>query len=291
MLQRGLIDIIVLALLWGPSFLFNKIALIDMQPLTLVSLRMIIGALFLGIILKQRRLHYVLSAPLLRQGFMLGLLSNGLPFTCFCYCVLYIPTSLAALINGTMPVMSIILARIFLGERLTLNKVMGVLLGVLGFLVLFVPSLLDTDASYNPVGMGLSFVGALSYAIAVIYARKRVAHTHPLVLAVLQLLTSVIYLVPLAFYFELPFTAIRAASPATWGAVLGLSILGTGLAFLMYYRILLKQGVAALSVTSYLLPIIGTALGVVFLNESPQLCFLIATLCILAGVVLVNRQV
>ncbi|MBP6103904.1 MAG: DMT family transporter [Gammaproteobacteria bacterium] len=290
MFQRGLIDIIGLALFWGPSFLFNKIALVDLDPITLVSLRVGLAGLLLWLFFRLRGVSFSISDLSFKRACILGFFNNGFPFVCFSCSLFYIPTSLSALLNGTMPVISIVLARFFLQEPFTWNKVSGLLLGLLGFAVLFIPSLLGSEQGFSMIGIALGLLGALSYAIGVIYTRKRGLSIDPRVMIVYQLLTSLLYLVPLALVFESPLKDIPAASLATWSAILAVAILGTALAFLLYYRILAKQGVAAVAMVTYLLPIVGTILGVLFLHESLHPLFIIAAACILAGVVLVNKK-
>lgn len=290
MFQRGLIDIIGLALFWGPSFLFNKIALVDLDPITLVSLRVGLAGLLLWLFFRIRGVSFSISDLSFKRALILGFFNNGFPFVCFSCSLFYIPTSLSALLNGTMPVISIVLARFFLQEPFTWNKVSGLLLGLLGFAVLFVPSLLGSEQGFNVTGIALGLLGALSYAIGVIYTRKRGLSIDARVMIVYQLLTSLLYLIPLALIFESPLQDVPAASMATWSAILAVAILGTALAFLLYFRILAKQGVAAVAMVTYLLPIVGTILGVLFLHESLHPLFIIAAACILAGVVLVNKK-
>ncbi len=290
MFQRGLIDIIGLALFWGPSFLFNKIALVDVDPITLVSLRVGLAGLLLWLFFRLRGVSFSISHLSFKRACILGFFNNGFPFVCFSCSLFYIPTSLSALLNGTVPVISIVLARFFLQEPFTWNKVSGLFLGLLGFAILFVPSLLGSEQGFNVTGIALGLLGSLSYAIGMIYTRKRGLSIDARVMIVYQLFTSLLYLVPLAFIFESPLKDVPAASMATWSAILAVAVLGTALAFLLYFRILAKQGVAAVAMVTYLLPIVGAVLGVLFLNESLHPLFMVAAGCILAGVVLVNKK-
>jgi len=288
MIQKGLLDIFCLAMLWGPSFLFIKIAMRDLAPLTIVTLRIGLGGLFLFIVLKLKKIALPRDKRLWKHGFILGLFANSFPFICFSFAVLYIPTSLSALINGTTPVLTVLLANAFIeDERLTWNRTVGVLIGLSGFMVLFLPKLMGFDAEFDSLGMFLSFLAAASYAIGIVYARLHVQKSPPLVIPTLQLLTSLLYLIPLAFIFEAP-SDVFDASISTWGAILGLSVLGTMLAYIMYYRIINKYGATALSMVTYLLPILGTLLGVIFLEETITPPFYIATIFIMMGVMVMN---
>ncbi len=287
--HKGLLDIFILAMLWGPSFVFIKIALSDVTPITIVTLRIGLGALFLYLFLKWKRIVIPKNRALWMHGFVLGLFANSLPFMCFNYALQTISTSLSALINGTTPILTILLANIFLkDEPLTWNRGIGVIIGLSGFLVLFLPAVLGLDVGGDTFGMFFSFLGASSYSIGMIYGRLFVQHAPAYIAPMLQLFTSVFYLIPIAFVIEDPIPVLQKASLSTWGAMVGLAFLGTTLAFIMYYRILLKQGATALSMVTYLLPIIGTILGVVFLHERIGLHFVAAALLILCGVLVVN---
>ena len=286
---KNFLDILTLAMLWGPSFLFIKISVGDIPPLTLVAIRISLGALLLFSVLKLKKIRLNSNPHLWLHCFILGIFVNGLPFICFNYSLTRIPSSLSALINGSTPVLTIILANLFLKEeRLKWQSVFGVVFGLIGFLVLFLPSILGMDVEFDLFGMLLSLIGAGSYAIGMVYAKKHIQKAPPLVMPMLQLLTSLSYLIPLAFIFESPIVHLQSASWVAWSGVLGLAVLGTLFAFIMYYRIIAHQGATAVSMVTYLLPIIGTILGVVFLKEKVSIYFSVAACLILSGVLIVN---
>jgi len=288
-LQRSLLEISILALLWGPSFLFIKIAVQEIAPLTLVAVRISLAVGLLYSVLKLKAIRLPSDRRLWMHCFMIGIFANGLPFICFNYALMHIPTSLSALINGMTPVLTVLLANLFLvDERLTKERIVGVVLGVAGFIVLFLPALLGQAEQFDLKGVALSGIGASCYAVSIVYARKYVNKTPALVAPMLQLLSSLTYLIPLAFIFENPLPLLHSASVTAWSAVLGLTVLGTLLAYIMYYRILQEYGATSLSMVTYLLPIIGTLLGVIFLKEVLTLSFMIAASLILGGVLVVT---
>lgn len=289
--QKGLLDIFTLAALFGPSFLFIKIAVQDISPITLVSLRVGIAGLLLLLILKLKGTPIPRDLKLWRYCLILGFFINGLPFICFCYSLTLIPSSLSALINAMTPVLTVFLANTFLqDERLTWNRLLGVLLGFTGFAVLFLPALFQSEVEMSPAGILLSFLGATCYAIGAVYARRFSLKAPPLVIPTLQLLTTCTYLLPLAFIFEMPLTAFDA--PLTsWAAVFGLAIFGSMLAFIMYHRIVTKHGATAVSMATYLLPIFGAILGVTFLQETIGISFIFAALLIFSGIGVANGMI
>lgn len=296
MKNQGLLEMMVLGALSSTSYIFYKLALTDISPFTVVSLRIGIGGIVLFLILTLSRTTLPMPHKhfkLWRRCFVLGFFTNGFPFVCFCYALTTIPTSLSALINGMTPVLAVILASIFLeNERLTFNRILGVTLGLFGFAVLFLPALFNIlthsdTILLDPLGIILSFLGSASYAVGIVYARKHAQQAPPLVVPTLQLLTSLSYLIPLAWVLEAPliFTEI---SLKAWSGILGLSILGTVCAFILYHRVLIRFGVTTLAMSNYLLPIFGTLLGIIFLNESITMHFLGASLLILLGIAAVN---
>ncbi len=291
--QKGLFDIIALALLWGPSFLFMKIAISDITPFSLISLRVGLAGLFLFVVLKLRSISTKISNDLFAHACIVGFFMNGLPFVCFCYSLYYIPTSLSALINGTTPITTILLASLlFKQEALTWNRIMGILCGLGGFAILFLPALLGSSASIDMRGVFLASVGALSYSIGLVYAKKFVqGRSNPLVILMFQLLSSFVLLAMLAMIYEEPHTILDVKSLSVWSSVFALALLGTAFAFMLYYRILIRQGVAMLSMVTYLLPVVASVLGILFLEEEVGMPFALATLLILTGIVMVNRKV
>jgi len=290
--HKRLLDILVMAALFAPSFLFIKVAVQEISPITVIALRVSLAALMLLLVLKIRNISIPTDFKLWKYCFTLGFLINGFPFVCYSYSLALIPTSLSALINGLTPIVTVFLANIFLqDERLNLRRGLGVILGFSGFIVLFLPALLNTDGDYNLIGILLSFVGAIFYAFGAVYARKYVQKAPPLVAPTLQLMSSLIYLIPLAFIVETPIQELLEASMAAWTSVLCVALLGTALAFILYHRIVVQQGATALTMAMYLLPIFGTAIGVLFLNETITLNFALAGLLILIGVGIVNGMI
>jgi len=288
--RTGLLDILLMASLFAPSFIFTKIAIRDISPITLITLRVGFAGLLLLGALKLRKITIPRELGLWKYCFALGFFLSGFPFVLFSYSLGLIPTSLAALLNGMTPIVTIFLANLALeDERLTIHRTLGVMLGLLGFLVLFLPSVLGNPLEFNLLGILLSFGGACSYAIGAIIARKYVRETPPLVAPTLQLLTSLVYLVPAALIFENPTTLAHVHS-ASWAALMGVSIFGTALAFIVYHKIVSQHGATFVSMATYLLPVFGTILGVIFLNETLSLNFILAALLILSGLGILNGR-
>jgi drug/metabolite transporter (DMT)-like permease len=295
-LQKGFFDILLLAMLWGPSFLFVKIAVGDIAPITMAALRVCIGVLLLYTFLKLRNICLWKHRKLWFCCFVIGIFVNGIPGICFNFSLESIPTSLSALINGTTPILTIILANIFLkDEKLTWARGIGAVVGLGGFCVLFLPAVLNslqgTETGLDANGMLLSFIGSASFAIGWVYMRKNLPPIPPLVASVIQLFSSLIYLIPLAFIFESPLSMMQSASLLSWTGVLGLGVFGTAFALIVTYRIIERQGATAVSTATYLLPVFATILGVVFLKEIINREFCIGAALIMSGVLIINGVV
>lgn len=289
--QKALFDITLMAALFAPSFLFIKIAVQDISPITVIALRLGIAGLLLLFLLQLKRISIPRNLNLWKHCFILGLLVNGPPFVCFSYALTHIPSSLSALINGTTPVLTVILANLFLeDERFTLNRLVAVILGITGFLILFLPALLKNTFSFDTIGILLCFIASCSYAVGAIYARKYVPKAPPLVAPTLQLLTTFIFLIPFALIFESP-SHLLDVSLSSWLALMGVAVLGTMLAFIMYHRIVVEHGATILSMNAFLLPIFGTILGVIFLNEPLTINFILAASLILSGIGVINGMI
>ncbi len=289
--QKAFFDIAILAALFAPSFIFIKIAVQEISPITLIALRLGIAGILLFVILKLKGIEIPKNLKLLKTCFILGIFANGPPFICFSIALKYIPSSLSALINGTTPLLTIILANIFLeDEGITFKRIVAFLLGFTGFLILFLPALLTDSFSFDTLGIVLCFIGSCSYAIAAVYARKSIPKAPPLVAPTLQLLTSFLLLIPFAFIFESPVEVFEASLNA-WFSVLGVAIFGTMFAFILYHRIVTEHGATVLSMSAFLLPIFGTLLGVVFLHESLSMNFILAAILILSGIAVMNGMI
>lgn len=287
-----LLNLFCLAFLWGPSFLFIKIGVAEVPPITLVALRLGLSAVFLFVFLKFKKISLPRDFTLWKHCFVMSILGCAAPFILYGYSLKHIDSILSGLINGTTPIFTLLLAHYFLkNEPLTLNRVAGLVLGLFGFLILFTPSFLNNGLSGDTLGILLSLLAATSYAVGMIYARRFITPPpQPLVLPLLQFTTALFYLIPFSLIFD-PVLNPLSVSTNTWQAILGLSILGTVFAFILYYKIILQFGATALSTSTYLLALVSTLFGVVFLKEPLTLTFCLAAVFILLGTMVANNVI
>jgi drug/metabolite transporter (DMT)-like permease len=257
--------LIALSLLWGGAFVFIEIGVEALPPLTLVFGRVGLGALGLYLLLRLRGLRLPADLATWRDFFLLGLLNNALPFTLIAWGQLTITGGLASILNATTPLFTVLLAHVMTrDERLTGGKVAGVLLGLTGVAVLVGGGAL--------AGLGgevlaqLAVLGAAaSYALAGIFGR-RFRDQPPLVTATGMVIASTVLLAPVVLLVDRPWT-LAAPGATAWGAVVGLALLCTVLAYLIYFRLLATAGATNVLLVTFLIPVSAVLLGALLLGE------------------------
>jgi drug/metabolite transporter (DMT)-like permease len=271
---------------WGSSYLFIKIGVETLAPFTLVAARTAIGAAVLGVVLwiSRERLPRTWSA----YGHMLvvAVLGIALPFSLITWGEQTIDSGLAAILNGSVPLFAIVLAAIVLtDEPITLNRLVGLLVGFGGVVMITSPSL--TGGLGGSVPGELALIGAsISYAAAGVYARHTVRDLPPLTSAFLEVGLAFLVVVILAFGLENPLSTHVEAS--TILAVSWLGLIGSGLAFLGFFFLLGRWGATRTSTIAYVLPVVGIALGVTVRQETVSLPVLGGMVLIIGGVALAN---
>jgi len=255
-----------LALIWGASFFFVKIAVERMTPLTVVACRVGTAALLLlvFVIITGRKLPR--NPRTWGALLVLGALNNVLPFSLITWGQTHIDSSLAAILNATTPVFSVILAHFLTrDEPLTKNRLAGVLLGWAGVAVL-----MGIDSLH---GIGMKTAGqaavlgaAFLYSLAAIFGR-RFRDLDPVVVAAGMLTGSSFLMIPLAFIVEQPLGLHPTAQ--TFAALFGLAAVSTSLAYIIYFYVLAKAGATNILLVTFLIPVSAIFLGMVVLGETP----------------------
>jgi drug/metabolite transporter (DMT)-like permease len=261
-----------LSVLWGGSFFFNAVAVKELPPFTIVSLRVGLAALILNAALPLLGLRLP-SAPRIWAAFFgMGLLNNAVPFTLFVWGQTHIASGLASILNATTPLFTVVVAHAFTSdEKLTGNRLLGVLLGLAGVTVMIGPQALAGLAIADLGGDTLAELAclgaALSYACAGVYGRrfKRLG-VAPLLTATGQVTASTILLAPITVFAERPWT-LPVPSLAGLSAILGLAVFSTALGYLLYFRLLATAGATNLLLVTFLLPVSTLVLGTLILAE------------------------
>lgn len=284
---KNILLLITLAALWGPSFLFIKVAVEEIPPLTLVLGRVSIGAAFLLLVLLLQRRRLPVDRRLWGHLAVIALLHNALPWVLLSWGEQYIDSALASILNGTTPLFTIVLAHFLVeGDRITSSKLLGVLLGFAGLFLLILPSLRG-GVQASTWGLIAVTAAAALYGVAIIYSRQHLRGLPPLVAPASQLLLATLYMLPLAVIIDRPWT-LPTPSAAALGSLVALGIMGTGLAFIVYYRLIESADSTYVSMVTYVIPVFGVILGVLVLNEQLTWYALAGFALILLGVMVVN---
>jgi len=284
---KNFLWLLFLAALWGPSFLFIKVAVAEIPPLTLVLGRVGLAAAVLYVVLRTQGRNLPQFGRIWQHFAFVALVHNAIPFVLFGWGEQYIDSALAAILNGTTPLFTLVLAHLFTtDDRMTPTKTVGTFIGFAGLLLLIAPSLLG-GVQATTWGLIAIAVAAACYAVAIIYSRRNLRGLPPLVAPTAQLFLATLFLFPLALLIEQPYRLPSPSWPAL-GSLLILSIFGTALAFVVYYRIMERTSATYLSMVTYLVPVFGVILGVLVLNEQLGWNAYLGCALILLGVMIVN---
>ena len=283
---QNIFMLMLLGTIWGASYMFIKVAVADIPPLTFVVLRTGIGGIVLTLLLwlrGQRLPRGELWGPLA----VMGLFNTLVPYGLINWGEVHISSALAAILTGTMPLFTVVLAHFWAdGERLDGFKALGVAIGFLGVVILLGPDLRG-GVTHTLLG-DLAIVGAaLSYAIAAVYARRHLQGQEPMMLSAGMLLLGLLMSLPPAFAFERPL----ALSPSlqAWGATVALGVLGTAVAYLIYYWLIDNGGAVQASLVTYIIPVGGIFWGWLLLGEQIHWTFIAGMACIFLGIMIANR--
>ena len=261
--------LLFLGAIWGGSFFFARIAVAEIPPLTLVLFRVAIAALALHLYLGFRGPSFRLALPYAASFFVLALLNNVIPFSLIFAGQTELGAGLASVLNATTPFWTVLVANMVTSdEKLSWNKVAGILLGIAGTAVMIGPGLLAGIG--GPVWAKFALVGAsLSYAFAVIFA-KRFRTLPPTVIATGQLTASTIMMIPVVLAMT-GGANLFAASPHVWLAVFSLALLSTAFAYILFFNIIASAGATNASLVTLVVPVSAILLGAVFLGERLEL--------------------
>lgn len=263
--RRSGLLLLTLAALWGSTFLFAEIALTELSPMQVTLHRVVIAAVALWLVLRLRGIKLPRAPRLWGAYLVMGALNNALPFTLIFWGQTHIESGLAAILNASTGVLGAVVAGLLLrDERLSWRKVAGAGLGLAGVAVVIGPDRLTTLDPRN-LGQGAVLLAALSYSLASVWGKLRLAAQPPLANAFGMLAGAAVIMLPLVLWQDgLP---TLDYAPRVWAALLGLSLLATALAFILYFAILSRAGAANLMLVTLLIPPFAIVIGRVVLGE------------------------
>jgi len=259
--------LLVLALLWGGSFFFFKVLVASIPPFTVVLGRVGLAAMALNLLLLVRRDPLQIDRSWWGQLALLGTLNNVIPFTAIAFGETRISSGVAAILNASTPVFTIIVAHFLThDEKLRWGKIVGIITGFCGVAVLIGPALFNTNAQHPLIGELACLAAALSYGFGGVYAR-RFRKLAPMKIATGQLSASALVVLPFSLIIDRPWTLPTPSASVVW-AFAGIAFLSTALAFILYFRLLSTTGATNLSLVTFLLPVMALLLGTAFLGET-----------------------
>ena len=281
------IPFLVLSFVWGTSYLWIKVGLETLPPLTLIASRLVLGATFVGVVVAVAR------EPLPRQTrqyghlLVMSVINIVIPFLLITYGEQTVDSALAAILNSTVPLFVIVIAPLFLpDEGITAARIAGLALGFTGVILLVAPGLAEGIGTSVPAELML-VASSFSYACGNVWARRNVRGLAPMIPAFLQVAFAAAITVPLALIIDHPWANVHPA-PIAFLAVAWLGFLGSGLAYLCFFTILRHWGSMRTSMTSYLLPVVGIAAGALVLGEAVTANRIGGTALIVSGIAIVS---
>lgn len=280
MKARDLVDLFVLGAIWGASFLFMRVAAPEFGAVPLIAARVGIAATFLIVVLARRGGLDQLYRNAARLTF-LGAINSAIPFSLFAYAVLSVTAGFASVLNSTAPLFGALVAFIWLRDRPAPTRIAGLIVGFVGVLILVSGRVsVRDDGGRVAVLAGLS--AAVLYGISANYVKKRLSHVDSLVIATGSLIAATVLLLPLAV-FAWPQTS---PSRASWVSAVLLAVICTGIAYILYFRLLSRIGPSKTLAVTYLIPAFGVLWGHLFLHEPVTASMVVGCAVILLGTTL-----
>ncbi|WP_139684437.1 DMT family transporter [Vibrio tasmaniensis] len=274
--------LILLSMLWGGSFFFVGVVVTDLPPLTIVALRVGIAAITLWVIALMIGLRPPRELRVWGAFLGMGLLNNVVPFALIVWGQTQIASGLASILNAATPIFAVVVAGILLpDERVTPLKLVGVGIGFVGVVVMIgLPALSGGGSLIAQLAI---ITAALSYAFAGVYGRRfKAMGINPIITAAGQVTASTMVLTPVALMVDGPLDVV-AMNGDTWAAIVGLAVLSTAVAYILYFKILELAGATNVLLVTLLVPVSAILLGSLFLNESLEVIHFIGMLLIAIG--------
>lgn len=281
----------LLGIMWGSSYAFIKLGVQTLPTFTLIASRLAIGLTLLVTVVVLSRAKLPRNPKTYLHLFVMAAINIVIPFTLITTAEKSVDSNIAAILNGSVPLIVIVLAAlVFHDEPITLNRLAGIAIGYVGVIVLVAPGLLSGTAN-SAISGEVALVGStVAYGVGAVYSRMmlRGLGLAPVIPAVFQVGFAFLMIGALSLVFEHPFQVAWNSNALI--AVVWLGLLGSGLAYLVQFRLLTRIGATGTSQVAYLLPVVGLVSGALMFGETIDAQVLIGTALILGGVALVNAR-
>ncbi len=285
---RDWLLLVCLALLWGGSYFFAKVAVEDVGPLTVVFGRVVIAAAILTLVLRIRRIPLPSTRDDWVPFFVMGAINSAIPYTLIFWGETRISSGLAAILTALVPVFTVIAAHFLTSdEKLTPLKATGIGLGLVGVLVILGEDL--GDIAGGGTLAKLAVIGAtISYAFSGIYGR-RLKGKSPMVLTWGQMCAATVLMLPLVLFVDRPWATAAWEADAVL-SIVALAVFSTAIAYLIFFRLLARAGATNVSLVTFLIPISSLILGTALLSEPLVAIQLLGMLLIGAGMAVIDGR-
>ena len=281
--------LIALSILWGGSFFFGKIAVAEFPPLTVAFGRVAIAAAVLVVLARATGAALPGNLAAWQPLAIMGLLNNAIPFGLILWGQTHIPSGLAAILNATTPLFTVLIAHaVTRDEKLTRARAVGLAIGFTGVVVMIGPDMLR-ELGANIAAQIACLLAAVSYSFAGIYGR-RFRGEPPLRIAAGQLVASSVLLAPLALLIDRPWT-LPPASATAWAALMGTALLSTALGYLIYFRVLARAGATNVLLVTFLIPVSAILLGTLILGEQLAARHIAGMIAIALGLAAIDGRI
>ena len=287
--QRTLTDwalLLALVAMWGSSFMFNKLGVATVPPATLVAGRLALGAITMLVLLHARGLRLPRSGPIWAAYALLGVIGNAAPFYFITWGQQVVDSALAGILMAAMPLATLVLAHFFVrGERMTLQRVVGFVVGFAGIVFLMEPAAIAGlgGAAVQILSQLAVLCGALCYSANSVLARLLIRSDFT-VAAAGTLLAAAALMIPIALSCDRPWTLEPSTSSVA--AIIWLGVGPTAIATICYFKLISSAGPTFMSLVNYLSPAVAVFLGVTLLGEHPGVAAYAGLACVLAGIAL-----
>lgn len=276
----------ILGLIWGASFLFIKVCVESIPLFTFIAGRMGMGAVVLYLLLRVRGDDMPRLGEAWGRFLVAGLLNALIPYALIAWGERHISSGLAAILNGTTPIFTVLIAHYATSdERLSVSKIVGVVMGFAGVVIVMSPELVK-GVTFDWLGQLAILVACLNYALAIIYVRKNLRGVPAIETSIGMLSSGFVLTLPFVLLTENPL-AIRPSLAAV-GSWVALGVMGTAVAYLFYYWLIEHAGATYASLVTFTLPPMGVFWGAVILGEQASWAALAGLVVIALSILAVN---
>jgi drug/metabolite transporter (DMT)-like permease len=285
---------IILGTIWGSSFLWIKIAIQEISPLLLVTLRLSFAIITLTIAAIIARPLWPQSKRLWLILVFFGLINTAIPYFLISWGEQYIDSAVAAILNSSTPLFAMLIAHIFLDDdRITLPRLTGLLIGFVGIVIIVSRDLGQNESvsQYTTLillGQAAVLLASLLYAGSAVFAKHNLKGLSPVVQGLVPIVGASIFLWLLVPIVEDPISLPEL--PITWISIAWLGLLGTGFAFILYFYLIHSVGPTRTTLVTYIFPLVGLVLGVIVLGEKLDWRLAVGAALIIISVAVVNQS-